>query len=826
MKEYFINLKNDKNKLWLFEIVSVLVLSLGFTLALKYISKKINTSLVSANINVIYKGDSKITKDLFLPIKENEIEEYGAVANFTVKGAENNVTDNNIVYDITLTDIDITDGLLDENFKFQLLKNDVIIGEGNFSSLQVEKKGEKYKYYQRVILNENVLNLPKYTDTADSFQLRIYILDNGSDQSSLMGQRFRAKVEIATYTTKVFTNRDRYTNLITRSCPKNTVTPVYVDNSGANTPVLAEGMIPVVYDEGLGIWLKADTNAGWFNYNEKIWANAVMVKNDASKESLCSRSRTDYIEAMPFTPIMEEDILAYYVWIPRYKYKLFNATYKSGTTEQLIEVTFENGTSTTGTVTCTYKSNGAETCQNKANGNWYTHPAFTMINASGNKTELKGIWVGKFETTGSTTTPTVKPGVSSLRSITVANMYNTGKLFRSTDYITSNGINQSDSHMMKNIEWGAVAYLKQSNYGLGITDITINNSSSHITGRSSGDPSRIDYSSEGTYKYNEPRVIKELVEGSGTQLTVATPSSDNTYTWTNIGTSDSPIWKSANQGISSSSTSLTYNFILTGKGVISFDYSVSSESVSYDYLYYTLKQGDNIIDGTGETTKIGGTSYGTSDASMTYISKLHVLEPGAYTLEFIYRKDGSSDSGTDSGYVKNVKVINDAEVNIVNFIEQGGGAASTNGNVTGVYDMSGGAYEHVMGVVQDNTNTRSPMSGNNVGENSGYLGKVGVNYINSGNTLAFPNAKYYDLYANGTTINDQTAYNRSHLGDATGETKSWYDDNSYFISAALPWFLRGGYYSNKSITGIFNFYNIYGNNNYNYTFRSVLTVTK
>ena len=100
------------------------------------------------------------------------------------------------------------------------------------------------------------------------------------------------------------------------------------------------------------------------------------------------------------------------------------------------------------------------------------------------------------------------------------------------------------------------------------------------------------------------------------------------------------------------------------------------------------------------------------------------------------------------------------------------------------------------------------------------------NYINSGNTLAFPNAKYYDLYANGTTINDQTAYNRSHLGDATGETKSWYDDNSYFISAALPWFLRGGYYSNKSITGIFNFYNIYGNNNYNYTFRSVLTVTK
>ena len=821
MKEYFINLKNDKNKLWLFEIVSVLVLSLGFTLALKYISKKINTSLVSANINVIYKGDSKITKDLFLPIKENEIEEYGAVANFTVKGAENNVTDNNIVYDITLTDIDITDGLLDENFKFQLLKNDVIIGEGNFSSLQVEKKGEKYKYYQRVILNENVLNLPKYTDTADSFQLRIYILDNGSDQSSLMGQRFRAKVEIATYTTKVFTNRDRYTNLITRSCPKNTVTPVYVDNSGANTPVLAEGMIPVVYDEGLGIWLKADTNAGWYNYTDKIWANAVMVKNDASKESLCSRSRTDYIEAMPFTPIMEEDILAYYVWIPRYKYKLFNVSYSGGTSPSLIDVVFENKTASTGIAKCTTSEIGVETCQNKANGNYYTHPAFTFGNQ-----ELTGIWVGKFETTGNDITPTIKPNEISLRNQNVSTQFITSQKFNSASYLTNIETNQADAHMMKNIEWGAVAYLKQSKYGLGITDIAMNNSSGFYTGRSSGDPSKTDYSSEGTYKYNEPKTNKELIAGSGIEITISSPKSDNTYTWTNIGTSDSPIWKSANQGISSSSTSLTYNFILTGKGVISFDYSVSSEGDDYDYLYYTLKQGDNIIDGTGETTKIGGTSYGTSDASMTYISKLHVLEPGAYTLEFIYRKDGSSDSGTDSGYVKNVKVINDAEVNIVNFIEQGGGAASTNGNVTGVYDMSGGAYEHVMGVVQDNTNTRSPMSGNNVGENSGYLGKVGVNYINSGNTLAFPNAKYYDLYANGTTINDQTAYNRSHLGDATGETKSWYDDNSYFISAALPWFLRGGYYSNKSITGIFNFYNIYGNNNYNYTFRSVLTVTK
>ena len=211
-------LDNDKTgkKVLVLQIIGVFVLTLGFTLALNYISKSINASLTTANINVIYVGDSNITKDLFLPINANETSTKAAIANFTVKGAESNPTDKDIIYDITLTNIDITDGLLDENFKFELYKNNTKISEGNFSNLQVEKKDNEYTYYQRAILNENVMNLPRYNETADSFQIRIYILDNGKDQSKLMGQSFKANVEIATYTTKGgSTNRNRYTNLIT-----------------------------------------------------------------------------------------------------------------------------------------------------------------------------------------------------------------------------------------------------------------------------------------------------------------------------------------------------------------------------------------------------------------------------------------------------------------------------------------------------------------------------------------------------------------------------------------------------------------------------------
>ena len=253
---------------------------------------------------------------------------------------------------------------------------------------------------------------------------------------------------------------------------------VYTKDTIPNAPVLAEGMIPIAYD-GTN-WVKADTNNtdnNWYNYKNKMWANAVMVT---------SATRDTYMNANNGTVIPEDDILAYYVWIPRYRYKLFNVDFTGGTSPQVIDVEFVDGTSRQNDeTTCQVSDTGEETCINKSNGNWYTHPAFTMINASGNKTELKGIWVGKFETTGSTTTPTIKPGITSLRSITVANMYSTGKLFRSTDYITSNGINQSDSHMMKNIEWGAVAYLKQSIYGLGITDIEIN-SGGYNTGGGDG----------------------------------------------------------------------------------------------------------------------------------------------------------------------------------------------------------------------------------------------------------------------------------------------------------------------------------------------------
>ena len=628
------------------------------------------------------------------------------------------------------------------------------------------------------------------------YNIRIWIAEGAPNE--IMGKHFHGKI--------VSEGSAVYTHEVVQNEP--------------NAPVLADGMIPIKYD-GTN-WVKADTtnqNNTWYNYGNKMWANAVMVS---------SATRDTYMTADVGTPVQEADILAYYVWIPRYKYQLFNVYFESVST-QLINVVFEKGTASTGNVTCSVSEIGVETCTNKANGNWYTHPAFTFGNE-----ELQGIWVGKFETTYGTNTtnvypdntvyatPTIKPNVTSLRNQQVSKQFQTAQYFGTSAYLTSTGVNEVDAHMMKNIEWGAVAYLKQSAYGLGTTDIAINNSSNYLTGKSSGDPAVTDSSATGSYSYNENRFERSIVEGSGTNVSYNI-TNDTTYPW--IQLSDG-TYKSQTQGVNSSTTNLTVTFTLTDSGVISFDYSVSSESATYDYLYYTITNSSGtVIDSTGTSNKIGGTSYGTTDDAMTYITKTHTLEAGSYTVVFTYKKDSSVNNGTDAGYVKNIKVVESLEF-IIEDLGPAGQLASTTGNITGVYDMSGGAYEYVMGVIQDNTTTgKSPMSGSSTLKNSGYVGKVGDDYVNSGNTLAFPAAKYYDLYANGTTSHDQTAYNRSHLGDATGETAYWYFEDECYPDANYPWFDRGGYCGGGFVTGVFNFCSYWGGAYARHGFRVVLSTT-
>lgn len=218
-------------------------------------------------------------------------------------------------------------------------------------------------------------------------------------------------------------------------------------------PELDSGMIPVTISDTGVVTTIDKSNSNWYNYANKEWANVVLTT---------SSSRSKYFNTTG-VPVSESDILAYLVWVPRYKYKIWTTTTSSKGSEQTIEVVFEDKT--------TPKSTGTTV------GSYRTHPAFTFGDA-----ELNGIWVGKFETTGDATTPTVKPNLQSLRSQKVSEQFSTAQKFGTIAYGSSV---QIDAHMMKNSEWGAVAYLSHSKYGVN-REIYINNSSGFYTGRSGG----------------------------------------------------------------------------------------------------------------------------------------------------------------------------------------------------------------------------------------------------------------------------------------------------------------------------------------------------
>ena len=235
-------------------------------------------------------------------------------------------------------------------------------------------------------------------------------------------------------------------------------------------PILKDELIPVTIEND-GTVRKADLGSKWYSYEEKKWANAVILKDETK----------DY-KATEVIP--EDNIESYFVWIPKYRYQLWDlGKYDSLTeidTSKVHEIPvifgdYNTSDNVEGECTTPMESGASGNCNI---GDYMTHPAFLSISS-------KGFWVGKFETgyEGAESTEEaevnerdaskiiVKPNAYSWRGIQVANAF-----YTSYDYKRN-----LDSHMMKNTEWGAIAYLQHSKYG-SQTSVRLNNNLSRITG--------------------------------------------------------------------------------------------------------------------------------------------------------------------------------------------------------------------------------------------------------------------------------------------------------------------------------------------------------
>ena len=181
----------------------------------------------------------------------------------------------------------------------------------------------------------------------------------------------------------------------------------------------------------------------------------------------------------------------------------------------------------------------------------------------------------------------------------------------------------------------------------------------------------------------------------------------------------------------------------------------------------------------------------------THMSKNNEWGAVAYLTQSIYGRCISSTSCTEVGinnssYKTGYGAPAGSNTTVTNgtYNTSLGKDASTTGTIYGIYDMSGGAYEYVMGVLADTNG--NPRSGYNSSYNSGFTGM-----LNDGTTytgVSFPDTKYYNLYTGS-----------SYTGHALTETKNWYGDYANFVSSSNPWFIRGGNYNTGALTGVFFF---------------------
>jgi hypothetical protein len=132
-----------------------------------------------------------------------------------------------------------------------------------------------------------------------------------------------------------------------------------------------------------------------------------------------------------------------------------------------------------------------------------------------------------------------------------------------------------------------------------------------------------------------------------------------------------------------------------------------------------------------------------------------------------------------------------------------GGGASTTGNIYGIYDMSGGSHEGVMGGMYSSGDEYVNVS------SSGFVQST----IDSANMV-----KYINKYKYGTSLSD---YSRGQIGDATGETRRWYGDYDLFVFSSYSWFIRGNYFGVSTGSGVFDYDYNHGGADSRYSFRVV-----
>lgn len=135
-------------------------------------------------------------------INESEIETKANSISFTAQAAS--TTNKPGKFNIYLKDVVISKGLIDVNFKWQLLMDDKIVGNGSFNDIEVNgvastttANTDTVNYYDMFYLKE-AIDFNYFNES--TLELRVYLLNDSTlNQNNLLNGTFECKVGIEGY---------------------------------------------------------------------------------------------------------------------------------------------------------------------------------------------------------------------------------------------------------------------------------------------------------------------------------------------------------------------------------------------------------------------------------------------------------------------------------------------------------------------------------------------------------------------------------------------------------------------------------------------------
>ena len=615
---------NNKKKVLILSIIGLIglvIVTIGITYAVFTYTKLGTTdnTVTSGTLKFLYTENTGVKTGIkltnALPISDTQgkaLDGDNNVFDFSIEAT--NTGTEAIPYEVTLRKKD-TSTLAEENVKVYLAdrtesQESSVLEPTKYSelaqtSINVGNEIEKTIYKSSVAGGE--------VSYRKDFRLRMWI-DETSNQDDINGKEFTAMVNVYA-NAELITEQTAYTESILNG----------------TDPVLKDNLTPVTIASD-GTVKKANIYTEWYNYENKEWANAVILKDG-------SKTYKDN-EIIP-----ESNIESYFVWIPRYKYQIFDEGNYTGLTAienkvQTINVVFENKDTT--------PSNGT------TKDSWLTHPAFTSFDSN-------GFWVGKFETgyEGATSTAAaqinsvdtskiiIKPNVYSWRNMTVGNMFK-----NSYDYKRD-----LDSHMMKNTEWGAVAYLQHSTYG-SRASVRANNNSAYITGYAATKEPTLGYNNGTSIDGNRNESTTLGVDGTYTinYLNANSGVASTTGNKTGIYDMSGGAWEyvagyttgATTIGGSSGITSLYSNFFTDSTYTKYWDKYTSTTTTNTNYNYRLLGDATGEMGPFGSEKDPDGTSRYKSSWYGDYAGFVYSSSP--WFIRSGYWRNGSASGTFAFGY--------------------------------------------------------------------------------------------------------------------------------------------------------------------------------